>query len=177
MRLRSILGLVLAAGITAGCSSSGDGSSPRGLVAQTVWGPVEGYEDDGVFSYRGIPYAAPPVAELRWKPPMAAAPWTDTIDATERPNGCIQAAFGGLPIPGFVASEDCLYLNVDSPSQGSALPVMVWIHGGGFTLGEGTQADGGTAGDLISRETGAVVVSMNYRLGQLGFLAHSALSA
>ena len=177
MRLRSILRLVLAAGITAGCSSSGDGSSPRGLVAQTVWGPVEGYEDDGVFSYRGIPYAAPPVGELRWKAPTEPAAWTDILQASEKPKICPQVAFGGLPVPGFMPSEDCLYLNVDTPSAGTGLPVMVWIHGGGFTLGEGLQTDGGTSGDQIARLTGVVVVSMNYRLGQLGFLAHSALSA
>jgi para-nitrobenzyl esterase len=96
--------------------------------------------------------------------------------ATEEPNVCPQEAFADLPIPGFAPSEDCLYLNIDTPMDGSALPVMVWIHGGGFTLGEGLQADGGTAGDRIARETGTVVVSMNYRLGQLGFLAHAALT-
>jgi para-nitrobenzyl esterase len=71
---------------------------------------VEGFEDDGVYSYRGIPYAAPPVGELRWQPPTAPESWTDTLVTTDRPNGCIQAAFNGLAIPGFVASEDCLYL-------------------------------------------------------------------
>jgi para-nitrobenzyl esterase len=82
-----------------------------------------------------------------------------------------------LPIPGFSPSEDCLYLNVDAPAEGSDLPVMVWIHGGGFIFGEGVQTDGGTVGDRIARETGTIVVSMNYRLGQLGYLAHSTLSA
>jgi para-nitrobenzyl esterase len=138
---------------------------------------VEGLEDDGVFSYRGIPYAAPPVGELRWKPPVGPAPWTETLAATEKGNICPQEAFLGLPSPGFVPAEDCLYLNIDTPVHGSDLPVMVWLHGGGFTVGEGLQADGGTAGDLIARQTGMVVVSMNYRLGQLGFLAHSELTA
>ena len=185
MHRRLILGCGLFCAALAGCGSSSDGGTGEGggalgnraLAVQTDSGPVEGFEDDGVYSYRGIPYAAPPLGELRWKPPIDPASWTDTLVTTERPNGCVQAPFNGLQIPGFIASEDCLYLNVDTPAGGSGLPVMVWIHGGGFTLGEGVQADGGTAGDVIVRQTGAVVVSMNYRLGQLGFLAHAELSA
>ncbi len=164
-------------GATNGTGGSGGASGARALAVQTNTGPVEGLEGDGVYSYRSIPYAAPPVGALRWKAPTAPDVWTETLAATERPNGCVQAPFNGLPIPGFVSSEDCLYLNVDTPTEGSDLPVMVWIHGGGFTLGEAMQADGGTAGDLIARHAGVVVVSMNYRLGQLGFLAHSELSA
>ena len=167
----------LALAALSGCSSSrSDDDALRTLTVQTRQGPVEGFENDGVFSYRGIPYAAPPVGELRWKPPTEAEPWNDLLVAVETPPVCPQEAFGGLPVPGFNPSEDCLYLNIDTPTEGSGLPVMVWIHGGGFTLGEGVQADGGTAGDRIARETGTVVVSMNYRLGQLGFLAHSTLT-
>ena len=181
MRRRFLFGCVscvLLAAVLAGCGSSSDsGVGARALVVETGSGPVEGFEEDGVFSYRGIPYAAPPVGDLRWKPPTAPAPWTTTLAATEKPNLCPQEAFAGLPVPGFMPSEDCLYVNVDTPTVGSGLPVMVWIHGGGFTLGEGVQLDGGTVGDRIARQTGTVVVSMNYRLGQLGFLAHSALSA
>jgi len=175
MRGRLILGCVLLIAAVVGCGSSTSGA--RSLVVRTTSGPVGGFEADGVSSYRGIPYAAPPVDDLRWKPPAAPAPWTDTLATIEKPNVCPQEVFGGLPVPGFSPSEDCLYLNVDTPSEGSDLPVMVWIHGGAFTLGEGLQTDGGTAGDLIARETGSVVVSMNYRLGQLGFLAHSELTA
>jgi para-nitrobenzyl esterase len=185
MRQRSIFVGVLLAAALAGCGSSdgkgaggsGGASGVRGLVVETGSGPVEGVEDDGVYSYRGIPYAAPPVGDLRWKPPHDPTPWTSTLDATEKPSICPQEAFAGLPVPGFMPDEDCLYLNVDTPMQGSGLPVMVWIHGGGFTLGEGLQTDGGTAGDRIARQTGVVVVSMNYRLGQLGFLAHPELTA
>jgi len=177
MRRRFIFGCGLLAASLAGCDSSGGSTSEtRGLLVETASGLVEGFEDDGVFSYRGIPYARPPVGDLRWKPPIAPESWTETLVATEKGNICPQVAFLGLPSPGFVPSEDCLHLNIDTPMEGADLPVMVWIHGGGFTVGEGVQADGGTAGDLIARHAGAVVVSMNYRLGQLGFLAHSELT-
>ena len=174
---RCLIGCVCLMAALPGCGGDGGSSEPRTVLVQTASGPVEGFDNDGVLSYRGIPYAEPPVGELRWKPPLEPSPWTDTLTVIDPPSICPQDAFAGLPVPGFMPSEDCLYLNVDTPAQGSGLPVMVWIHGGGFTLGEGLQTDGGTAGDRIARQTGAVVVSMNYRLGQLGFLAHSALSA
>jgi len=184
MVTRLTLGGAVVAAFLAACTSAqvdqvcvDNCPTDRGVEVQTSFGPVEGYENDGVLSYRGIPYAAPPIDELRWRPPIDPEPWTDTRPANEKPNICPQLAFAGLPVPGFNPSEDCLYLNVDTPVEGLGIPVMVWIHGGGFTLGEGLQADGGTAGDLIAREVGAVVVSMNYRLGQLGFLAHSELTA
>ena len=177
MRPLFVIGLVLVVASLVGCNNSSSVSVPRGLVVQTESGPVQGLQDDGVFSYRGIPYAAPPVGDLRWKPPVDPAPWTNTLATIEKPSACPQTSFLGLPSPGAIPSEDCLYINVDTPTEGSDLPVMVWIHGGGFTVGEGVQADGGTAGDLIARETGMVVVSMNYRLGQLGFLAHATLTA
>ena len=169
MSQRFVLGCVLLASTLIGCGdSSSSATTPRGLVVETASGPVEGLEDDGVFSYRGIPYAAPPVDDLRWKPPVDPEPWTETLEATEKGNICPQVAFLGLPSPGFIPSEDCLYINIDTPTEGSDLPVMVWIHGGGFTVGEGIQADGGTVGDLIARQADTVVVSMNYLLLVIG---------
>ena len=176
MNHRHLLRCLVLTTVLTGCSAESENDQPRTLAVQTRLGPVEGVEDDGVFSYRGIPYAAPPVGDLRWQPPVAPEPWTEPLLATKKPAICPQTTFAGLPVPGFNPSEDCLYLNVDTPALGSNLPVMVWIHGGGFTIGEGLQTDGGTSGDRIAREAGTVVVSMNYRLGQLGFLAHSALT-
>ena len=186
MNFARFFGMATLAVAALACSttSSGNGSepeptrtTPRTLEVATEYGPVDGFENDGVFSYRGIPYAAPPVGELRWKPPVEPEPWTDTLEAVDTPPICPQAAFAGLPVPGFNPNEDCLYLNVDTPAEGERLPVMVWLHGGGFTIGEGLQADGGTSGDRIARQAGVIVVSMNYRLGQLGFLSHSTLTA
>ena len=120
--------------------------------------------------FRGIPYAAPPVGDLRWMPPQPVTGWTDTRDATAFPPVCPQAP----PSPSG-QSEDCLYLNVTTPTLdpavSSALPVIVWIHGGGFSYGEGADYD---AAKLANQ--GAVVVTIDYRIGLLGFLAHPALA-
>jgi para-nitrobenzyl esterase len=136
-------------------------------------GPVSGTRTAGVRAFLGIPYAAPPVGPLRFRPPSPVTPWTTTLAATRRPRACPQDLRGIA-----YGEEDCLYLNVHTPDPApTAAPVMVWIHGGAFVLGEGAQADGGTLGDILAREHGVIVVSMNYRLGQLGFLAHPALDA
>jgi len=130
--------------------------------------------------YRGIPFAAPPVGDLRWKAPQPAAKWQGVRQAAEFSNACWQT-----PYPAAAAiyqanlpplSEDCLYLNIwtTAKSAKDRLPVMVWIHGGGFTRGfAGTRAYDGEA---LARK-GAVIVTINYRLGIFGFFAHPALSA
>ena len=136
MSQRFVLGCVLLASTLIGCGdSSSSATTPRGLVVETASGPVEGLEDDGVFSYRGIPYAAPPVDDLRWKPPVDPEPWTETLGATEKGNICPQVAFLGLPSPGFIPSEDCLYINIDTPDGGFRLArhgLDPWgrLHGG-----------------------------------------------
>ena len=135
-------------------------------------------EQGGLRVYRGIPYAAPPVGDLRWKPPMAVEKWEGVRSATEFSTACPQpatlATMMGETLPEL--SEDCLYLNVWTAADAvhSPLPVMVWIHGGGLNLGWGHQRiyDGAN----FARK-GVVLVSINYRLGPLGFLAHPALSA
>jgi para-nitrobenzyl esterase len=130
--------------------------------------------------YRGVPFAAPPVGDLRWKAPQPPAKWQGVRKAAEFSNACWQtpypaaAAIYQAKLPPL--SEDCLYLNIWTPAKSAKdrLPVMVWIHGGGYTRGfAGTPAYDGEA---LARK-GAIIVTINYRLGILGFFAHPALSA
>ena len=124
-----------------------------------------------IHSYKGIPYAAPPVGALRWKEPQPVKPWNGVRVATRYSPMCPQFQI----IPDVPQSEDCLTLNVWTPAVRTAkLPVMVWIHGGGFAIGAGSQTV--YDGELLASR-GAVVVTINYRLGPLGFLAHPDLSA
>ena len=145
-------------------------------VVRTDGGALRGASADGIASFKGIPYAAAPVGALRWHAPAPVAGWTGTRDATGYGNDCVQSR-----MPGDVAnsnqpmSEDCLFLNVwtPRPRAGAKLPVMVYIHGGGFSTGSGSAAilDGTR---LAAR--GIVVVTLNYRLGRFGFFATSALT-
>lgn len=141
---------------------------------QTPSGQLVGYVDEAVEHYLGVPYAQPPVGPLRWRPPQKLEPWKDTLIAQENPPICAQFSVlsGNL-----VGAEDCLYLNIWTPAvkPASPMPVMVWIHGGGFIIGQGsyTKEDGQR---LAARED-VVVVSINYRLGIFGFMAHEALTA
>lgn len=146
---------------------------PRAVVEQGV---LIGRADEGVSSFKGVPYAAPPAGPLRWRAPQRAAAWNGERDAGHVGAICIQPPSGGDPGVGpLPMSEDCLTLNVWAPAErGEALPVMVWIHGGGFNNGSGTAAlyDGT---NLAKR--GVVVVTINYRVGRLGFFDHPALAA
>ena len=137
--------------------------------------------DGKVIAYKGIPYAAPPVEDLRWRPPQPAAKWKKVFLAGDFGSHCIQS--GSYPDmvfhdPG--PSEDCLTLNVWAPvtakpgKKSTGLPVMVWIYGGGFTTG-GTSENRQDGQFLAHR--GVVVVSMNYRLGIFGFMAHPELTS
>ncbi|GAA5031501.1 carboxylesterase family protein [Actinopolymorpha pittospori] len=147
-------------------------------VVRTDSGAVRGVVAADHRSFLGVPYAAPPEGVLRWRSPTPVEPWSGTRDATAPGPGCAQLQ--GLPTDHPSEAEDCLYLNVTTPGPKRVkeigkgkLPVMVWIHGGHFTFGQGDVYGGGalaTGGDVI-------VVSMNYRLGPLGFLAHPALDA
>ncbi|REJ79738.1 MAG: carboxylesterase family protein [Acidobacteria bacterium] len=158
------------------------GARSDAATAQLVEGAVRGELLDppsGLRVFRGIPYAAAPVGELRWRPPAAPAGWDGVRDATAFAPACPQlpmlAMMMGETMP--PTDEDCLYLNVwttGSAGDDTARPVMVWIHGGGLSLGWSHQRF--YDGSALAR-SGVVLVSINYRLGPLGFLAHPALSA
>lgn len=139
-------------------------------------GKLKGASKDGVTSFKGIPFAAAPVGDLRWRPPQPVTPWTDIRDATKYGPDCAQNPFPGDAAPlGVPPDEDCLYANVWAPdgSVHHKLPVMVWIYGGGFV-------NGGSSPDVYDGSQfarhGIVFVSFNYRLGRFGFFAFPALT-
>jgi para-nitrobenzyl esterase len=143
---------------------------------RTESGVVEGKQAGPVQIFLGIPYSAPPVGELRWKPPAPAAKWTGVRKATEFGAHCMQGpVYGDITFRDSSGSEDCLYLNVWTPAKTSEarLPVMVWIHGGGFQAGSTSETR--QDGEQLAQQ-GVVVVSMNYRLGIFGFLVHPDLA-
>ena len=139
-------------------------------TAKVEQGLLRGTIEDGLAVYRGVPFAAPPVGDLRWRAPQTAANWRGVRPADKFAPQCVQS------IPEITTSEDCLYLNVWTPAKTASdrVPVLVWIYGGGFSVG-------GTAVPTYSGEKlaqkGVVLVSIAYRLGALGFLAHPELSA
>jgi para-nitrobenzyl esterase len=142
----------------------------------TADGAVAGQRRAGVDVYRGVPFALPPLGALRWRPPQPVRPWQGVRDASRFAPACMQQ---GVSMPGEMApsvSEDCLYLNVWAPPRraGQRLPVIVWIHGGGYVNGSASMPL--YHGDRLARK-GVLVVTVAYRLGALGFLAHPALSA
>ncbi|MGB0099445.1 MAG: carboxylesterase family protein [Nocardioides sp.] len=171
-------GLLLVAALT-GCQEqerSVGGASP--FRAATEQGEVRGFAREDTVSWRGIPYAAAPVGELRWEPPQPAEPREGTLDASTYGHACPQPLGRSLSErlagPIVDTSEDCLYLNVTRPRSGDALPVMVWLHGGGFTAGTGNLPIYNST--QLARQ-GVVLVTLNYRLGRLGYFAHPALTA
>ena len=172
--------MALLACLGGAAAASAHGRSHHGQpIAFTQDGLVQGFAAGGVDKFLGIPYAAPPVGSLRWRPPRPPAPWHGVRSATSLPPACPQLANSNGPRS---ENEDCLYLSVYTPTDAHAgrghrgrraLPVLFWIHGGGLTTGTGNQHDG----TLMATTNNIIVVSINYRLGVFGFLALPSLSA
>ena len=181
-----LMGLIVALGVLAAMPAAGWARSRPAdhsgqPVALTRDGLVQGFSAGGVDKFLDIPYAAPPVGSLRWRAPEPPARWHGVRSATTLPPACPQLANSNGPRS---ENEDCLYLSVYVPhgqrrdadwghGGGRGLPVLFWIHGGGLTTGTGNQHDG----TLMATTNHIIVVSINYRLGILGFLALPALSA
>lgn len=164
--------LVMVVAWIVGASAATAGTTSR--VVNTENGPVRGLVTDTMQQFLGIPYAAAPIGDLRWRPPQEHARWTGVLDATRFGAHCAQVA---TPYGTPSTDEDCLFLNIFTPlntnhGRPHLAPVMFWIHGGGLVVGE---SDGYLPTKLVAE--GVVVVTTNYRLGMLGFLAHPALTA
>ncbi|HEY3609392.1 MAG TPA: carboxylesterase family protein [Pseudonocardiaceae bacterium] len=164
--------LALATLLTGVTTSGADAAQSfgRGPVVSTSDGALQGTAVGGADEFLGVPYAAPPVGRLRWQPPRPAARWDGVRAATAFAPHCAQPV---TPFGRPSTSEDCLFLNVFAPAghRAASRPVMVWIHGGALVTGE---SDDYQPAGLVA--DGAVVVTINYRLGALGFLAHPALT-
>lgn len=147
----------------------------RSPVVHTADGPVRGRTEAGVSAFKGIPFAAPPVGPLRWRAPQPVAPWNAVRDASRYAADCMQLPFPSDAAPlGTAPAEDCLYANVWRPAgAATALPVMVWIYGGGFVNGGSSPPT--YSGAALARQ-GIMVVSFNYRLGRFGTFAHPRLT-
>ncbi len=176
--LTSLSALIVAASLSGCLSSSGSSSSSRAtepeanpLLASTSEGDIQGIALNGMRVFRGIPYAAAPVGELRLAPTQAAAQRDAVLELSEEFGAmCPQTSLmTGQP----QGDEDCLFLNVYTPDQAEDLPVMVWIHGGAFVFGDG----GGEYDPTRLVQQDVIVVTLNYRLGNLGFMAHPSLES
>ena len=168
--------LTVAAGALVACTAPGNAPTPARPRVAVDAGVLEGRVDSasGAFVFEGIPYAAPPVGALRWSAPRPVSPWMGVRAADRLGHNCMQhQPYGDIHADAVGKSEDCLYLNVWTPSVDGRRPVMVWIHGGGFFAGFGGE-ERHNPGPLTRK--GAVVVTLNYRLGAFGFLAHPALA-
>ena len=153
------------------------GAAPPAAVVDAPAGIVRGEAIGGLHVFKGIPYALPPIGALRWKPPQPLPRWTNSRDATRYGAACVQPKARAESIYAWdlpSVSEDCLFLNIWAPADARNAPVFVWIHGGALTSGAGSEPmyDGARLADQ-----GIVAVTINYRLGVLGYLAHPSLSA
>ncbi|TCO62143.1 carboxylesterase/lipase family protein [Actinocrispum wychmicini] len=168
-RRLALVTLVVSAVALTGVAPASATTDDAPLTVTTDSGKILGTTTASLRQFNGVPYAAPPVGDLRWQPPAAVKSWDDVRDATKTGSSCPQDKG---------TNEDCLYLNVSTPKKlpadGHKLPVMVWIHGGSFKTGSGADY---SPDKLVNDGTeNIIVVTINYRLGALGFLAHPKLA-
>ncbi|MBB3032521.1 carboxylesterase/lipase family protein [Alteriqipengyuania lutimaris] len=174
---RRILGIVASALLLAGCASVDNTPlAPAAPLVTTSDGTLRGSAQAGLHVFRGIPYAAAPVGDLRWKPPQPTAQWEGVRDASSFGPACMQPPVPASSLyndPPARSSEDCLNLNIWAPADAANAPVIVWIHGGSLRIGANSLSmyDGANYA-----QRGVVFVSLNYRLGPLGWMAHEDLS-
>ncbi len=158
LHLKAMLSLIVLCIALSACSPTTN--------VETSYGTVRGFNNKGVLHFRGIPYAKPPIGELRWQAPQQLQSWWGIYPATMSKPACIQ---GTRDYVIKRDSEDCLYLNIWAPENAENAPVMVWLHGGAFIMGASNEIQ--YKGEALARELGIVFVSVNYRLSYLGFLA------
>jgi para-nitrobenzyl esterase len=174
MKTRMFAFVALMFALALACASSLRSQEP----VRTDAGPVQGTVENGITIYKGIPFAAPPLGDLRWRAPKPATAWKEVLHADKFAPACMQVpiVMPALGLDPLTVNEDCLYLNVWTPAKTpkDKLAVMVWIYGGGFTIG-GTSIAQYDGRNLAKK--GVVLVSIAYRLGQFGFLASPELSA
>ena len=177
-RLPTLLVSSSVAVMLGGCGGSGPSTTPT--ITMTDAGAVQGATAKGVIAYKGIPFAAPPVGNLRWQPPQPVAAWNGVLQATSFVHDCMQPVDPAVTPLATTPSEDCLYLNIWRPTSSSGsssntkLPVMVWIYGGGYVVGGTSMPE--YDGTQFAKQ-GVILVTLNYRVGRFGFFGHPALTA
>ncbi len=172
MKIRHFSLLFLLGVYTAASAQTGN----KALQVTTVNGVVEGADDSGIHIFRGLPFAQPPVGDLRWKEPQPVKNWDGVKDATHFGGNAMQKkVFGDMNFRSSGNSEDCLYLNVWAPAKAAKgkLPVLVYFYGGGYVAGDGSEPR--YDGESMARK-GIVAVTVNYRLGIFGFFSHPELT-
>jgi para-nitrobenzyl esterase len=152
------------------CDTSSRTTEPESNLVKTSYGPVRGLHEEGIYIFKGLRYASPPVGKLRFKPSVPPEPWSLPVEAYEFGNQAMQAVGMGGPAAGSQKTdEDCLFLNVWTPGlDNKKRPVMVWLHGGGFSSGSG--GDAFSNGKNLSKKGDVVIVTVNHRLNVFGFL-------
>lgn len=151
--------------LLSGCVASGNDT------VSTSYGELVGHTNGKVRTFKGVPFAAPPIGQLRWAPPQPLASWDGEREALKDAPGCIQ---GGFPTSVFNGNEDCLFLNIWAPATPGSYPVMVWFHGGGLLQGSASEAQ--YNGRKLAEEKNVIIVNVNSRLSFMGYVATSQLS-